>query len=417
MPTALALFGGSQTRKRPFPAWPVCGKPEELAVLRVLRSGRWCSVGGSAVARFENAFAEYQEAKHAIAVCNGTVALRLALLATGIRAGDEVIVPPYTFLATASAVVEANAIPVFVDIDPDTYNLDPDLIEAAITPRTRAIIPVHFAGLPADMKRIHALARRRRLAVIEDAAHAHGATLGGRKVGALGDMGCFSFQMSKNLTAGEGGIILTNDDNLAEMCRALHNCGRPTGGVWYEHHYPGGNYRLPELSGALLLAQLSRLERQTERRNANGLYLDARLAEIPGIRPMARDTANVRHAYHLYMFRYDAAEFGGVPRARFLEALMAEGVPASAGYAVPLYRQPLFTRKTFGPFTGGMETHPELDYARVSCPVCERACSSEACWLTQSLLLGSRRDMEDIVRAVTRIYQQRASLTGRQRAR
>jgi dTDP-4-amino-4,6-dideoxygalactose transaminase len=413
MPTALALFGGPQTRTRPFPAWPVCGRAEELAVLRVLRSGCWCCVGGREVARFEKAFAGYQEAKHAIAVCNGTVALRLALLATGIRAGDEVIVPPYTFVATASAVLEANAIPVFVDIHPDTYNLDPDLIAAAITPRTRAIIPVHFAGLPADMKRIKALARKHRIAVIEDAAHAHGATLDGHKVGALGDLGCFSFQMSKNLTGGEGGIILTNDDNLAEMCRALHNCGRPTGGVWYEHHYPGGNYRLPELSGALLLAQLRRLERQTARRNANGLYLDARLGEIPGIRPMARDTATVRHSYHLYMFRYDAEAFGGVPRTRFLKALAAEGVPASAGYPVPLYRQPLFTRKTFGPFTGGLDARPELDYRGVSCPACERACSTEACWLTQNLLLGSTRDMDDIVRAVAKLFEHRHELKKR----
>ncbi|OGV65480.1 MAG: aminotransferase DegT [Lentisphaerae bacterium RIFOXYB12_FULL_65_16] len=410
MASKLAIQGGTKVRTKPYPKWPMAGKEEEDALIRVLRSGTWGCTQGSEVGKFEAAFAKYQDAKHGIAVVNGTVSLRLALMASGIQAGDEVIVPPYTFLATASSVVEANGTPVFVDIHPDTYNLDPDKIEAAITPRTRAIIPVHVAGLAADMDRILAIARRRNLTVIEDCAHAHGATYKGRKVGAIGDMGSFSFQSSKNLTSGEGGIILSDNDTVAAMCRSLHNCGRVEGGTWYGHRNPGGNYRMTEFQGALLSCQLVRLEEQAVTRDANGLYLDKKLAEIPGLQPMARGRfGETRHAYHLYMFRYDPDTFGGATREAFCKAVSAEGVPCCGGYPVPLYRQPLFAEKHFGPFTGYRSTRPEMDYANVSCPVCEQACKA-ACWITQSVLLGSRADMDDIVAAVAKVYENRAEL-------
>src|SRR5436190_17382720 len=236
-------------RTRPFPFWPIFGKPEEKRLLRTLRSGKWGRLHGLEVAEFEKSFAEMHGCKHGIAVANGTVSLRIALIAAGIQAEDEVIVPPYTFFSTASAVVEANAIPVFADIDLKTFNIDPVAIEAAITPRTRAIIPVHFAGQPADMDLIMAIANRHKLVVIEDAAHAHGASYKNRPAGSIGHMGSFSFQSSKNLTAGEGGIIITNDNSLAESCRSIHNCGRVPDGVWYEHHIISSNYRLGEFQG------------------------------------------------------------------------------------------------------------------------------------------------------------------------
>src|SRR5439155_14394508 len=269
--------------------------------------------------------------KHGIAVVNGTVSLRIALLAAGLRAEDEVIVPPYTFFSTASAVIEANAVPVFADIDLDTFNLDPKALEAAITPRTRAIIPVHFAGQPADMEAIMAVAKKRKLVVIEDAAHAPGASYKDRPAGSIGRLGSFSFQSSKNLTAGEGGIIITNDDALAESCRAIHNCGRVPGGVWYEHHMISGNYRLGEFQGAVLNGQLDRLEAQTKKRDGNGQYLASRLARLPGVHPQKRPAACSRHSYHLFMLRLDGAAFG-VPRAAVLKALQAEGIPCSGGY-------------------------------------------------------------------------------------
>src|SRR5687768_13818168 len=278
----LALLGGKHVRTRPIPAWPVYGKPEEERLLRTLRSGLWGKLDGPEVAEFEKRFAEMHGCKHGIGVVNGTVSLRIALLAAGIRAGDEVIIPPYTFFSTASAVVEANAVPVFADIDLHTFNLDPEAVNAAVTDRTRAIIPVHFAGQPADMDALMAIADRHGLTVIEDAAHAHAASYKGRPAGSIGHMGSFSFQSSKNLTAGEGGIIITHDDALAESCRSIHNCGRVAGGVWYEHHVISGNYRLGEFQAAVLNCQLDRLEEQTEARDRNGRYLASRLEALPG---------------------------------------------------------------------------------------------------------------------------------------
>ena len=405
----LAIHGGPPVRTAPFTAWPVFDQSEEEAVLAALRSGHWGRLDGDRVTAFEAAFATYQGAAYAIAVTNGTVALRLALLAAGIEAGDEVIVPPYTFLATASAVVEANGTPIFADIEPDTYNLDPAAFEAAITPRTRAVIPVHFAGQAADMDRIRAIAAQHGIVVIEDAAHAHGAEYRGQRLGSLGDMGCFSFQSSKNLTSGEGGAITTNSEHYALLARSFHNCGRLPEGAWYEHHIIGGNNRMTDLQGALLLAQMDRLERQTRTRDANGRYLNARLAAIPGIRPMSRDRGETRHSYHLYMFRYDPAAFDGVPRDRFLAALQAEGIPCSGGYRVGLYRQPLFAQRNFGPYQGYRLARPDLHYDPADYPVCEQACQ-EAVWLSQQTLLGTQTDMDDIVAAVAKVYEHRQEL-------
>lgn len=375
----------------------------------VIRSGKWGRLDGAHVQRFEREFARYQEAQYAVAVVNGTVSLRVALLAAGLEAGDEVIVPPYTFLATATAVVEVNGTPIFVDVEPDTCNLDASKIEAAITSRTRAIIPVHFAGQPVDLDRIMDIARRHHLVVIEDAAHAHGAMYKGRKVGALGDFGSFSFQSSKNLTSGEGGCVLTNNPAYAERCQAFHNCGRLPNSAWYEHHLIGGNCRLSELQGALLLAQLIRLEEQTIRRDENGRLLTAQLTDIPGIRPHTRGHGETRHAYHLYGFRYDATAFDGVSRERFLEALRAEGVPAVAGYPRGLYAQPLFANHSFGPYTGWKNARQSLPYEPANFPVCEQLCH-DACWITQGTLLGERADMRDIADATRKVYEHRAQL-------
>jgi len=403
----LALFGGEPVRSEPFPAWPVFGPEEERRLLRALRSGKWGKLHGDEVAEFERRFAAMHGCRHGIAVVNGTVSLRIALMAAGISAGDEVIVPPYTFLATATAVVEANAVPVFADIDLETFNLAPEAIEAAITPRTRAIIPVHMGGLPADMERIMAIARKHNLVVIEDAAHAHAAGYRGRPAGSLGDLSSFSFQSSKNLTSGEGGIILTNDDKLAAVCRSIHNCGRIEGGVWYEHHVMSGNYRLGEFQGAVLNGQLDRLDEQTQTRHDNGRYLAERLARLPGIHPQKFRDDCTRHSYHLFLFRIDAEAFGA-PRPSILKALQAEGIPVSPGYALPLYRQPLFLNKAFGPYLA--EASARLDYAEVRCPNCETICHEQGGWLEQRLLLGSKRDMDEIARGFEKVHRARRSL-------
>jgi len=410
MTDQLALLGGVPTRTEPFPKWPVFGQAEEEALLRVLHSGKWGKLEGTEVATFEKRFAEFHEAKHGIAVVNGTVSLRIALLAAGISAGDEVIIPPYTFLATASTVIEANATPVFVDIDPSTFNIDPKLIEQAITPRTRAIVCVHLGGMPCDMDAIMGIAKRHNLTVIEDAAHAHGSEYRGRKVGAIGHIGSFSFQSSKNMTSGEGGILVSNDDALAARCRSIHNCGRVPGGKWYEHHVISGNHRLNEFAGAILNCQLDRLKEQTDRRDANGRYLDQKLSQIPGLTPQRRDAFVTRCAHHLYSFTFDQGVFG-CPRARFIEALAAEGIPLAPGYVVPLYRQPLFANKAFGPYTACVTDGPNIDYGQMRLPVCERLSSGCGVWLYQSVLLGTQKDMDDVASAIQKVYENRDALS------
>ena len=400
----LALLGGRAVRTRPFTRWPVFGEMEEERLIRTLRSGNWGRLQGSEVSEFEGRFASMHGCRHGIAVANGTVSLRIGLMAAGIRAGDEVVVPGYTFISTASAVVEANAVPVFADIDPHTFNIDPGEIERAITPRTKAIIPVHFAGQPADMDAILAIARRHGLVVIEDAAHAHGARYRDRPAGSLGDMASFSFQSSKNLTAGEGGIITTNDDRLSDACRSMSNCGRVPGGLWYEHHVVSGNYRLGEFQGAVLNCGLDRLEAQTVTRDENGQYLDSRLSEIPGLFPQRRLAGCTRHSRHLFMLCVEPEIFGA-PRSAILPALQAEGIPCSGGYGFPLPQQPLFRNKAFGPYLAGISER--LDYAEVRLPNSERICREAGIWLEQHLLLGPREDMDDIADAFAKIYEHR----------
>ena len=404
----LALLGGSPVRTRPFHDWPVFGEAEERRLLRTLRGGRWGKLDGPEVAEFEQRFAATHGCRHGIGVVNGTVSLRIALQAAGVAAGDEVIVPPYTFVSTATAVIESNAVPVFADVDLDTFNLDPAAVESAVTPRTRAVIPVHFAGQPADMDAIMAVARAHGLTVIEDAAHAHGASHRGRPAGSIGHAGSFSFQSSKNLTAGEGGIIVTNDDRLADACRSIHNCGRVPGGVWYEHHVMSGNYRLGEFQGAVLNCQLDRLEAQTRTRDENGQYLASRLAGLPGLHPQVRPPHCTRHAYHLFMLRLDAAAFGA-PRRAVLAALEAEGVPCSGGYGFSLPDQPLFRNKAFGPYLP--DVRERLDFGKCRCPRSDLLCREQCVWLGQELMLGPRHDMDDVARAFEKVYEHREALS------
>jgi dTDP-4-amino-4,6-dideoxygalactose transaminase len=245
------------------------------------------------------------------------------------------------------------------------------------------------------------------LVVIEDAAHAHGATYKNRPAGSLAHLASFSFQSSKNLTAGEGGIITTNDDVLADSCRSIHNCGRIPGGIWYEHHGISGNYRLGEFQGAVLNGQLDRLEAQTNARNRNGQYLALRLAHLPGIHPQKRSTDCTRHSYHLFMLRLDSHTFGA-PRAAVIQALQAEGIPCSAGYGFSLHHQPLFRKKAFGPFLPKASTR--LNYSQINCPNSDLLCREQCVWLEQAMFLGSKSDMDDIARAFEKIFDHRKIL-------
>jgi len=335
MPKHLAIDGGTPVRTSAFPSWPVWGERERELVLEALDSGNWGELSGDKVQAFENRFAAHQLARFALAVPNGTQALEVGFQALGIGPGDEVITTAYTFIATVSAIFAVGAKPVFVDIDPRTNLIDPSLIEAAITARTRAIVPVHIGGQPCDLDGVLEVAGRHGLPVLEDAAQAVGAEWKGTRVGAIGDLGTFSFQESKNLSGGEGGAIVTNRQDLHDLAWSLHNCGRGPASGTFDFERLGGNYRMTELTGALLLAQLERLEGQMAVRDRNAAILTDGLADISGLEPTLIDERVTRHAWHLYQIRYDAPAFGGRSREDFIAALIAEGIPASAGY-VPL---------------------------------------------------------------------------------
>ena len=403
--SAPALLGGPPLRRAAFPAWPVADKREEDALVALVRRGRWFR--GDQVAGFESAFAGLTGARGCLATANGTSALITSLAALGIGPGDEVIVPPYTFVATVNAVLLLHALPVFVDTDRQTFQIDAARIEAAMTPETRAIIPVHLGGSAANLDGILPIASRRGVPVVEDACQAHLAEWRGRKVGTYGTTGCFSFQASKNLNSGEGGAVLTNDPTVLEACFRFHNNSRGRGGNGNDFSYmrPGANLRMTEFQAALLQAQITRLEAQAKTRDDNAAYLTGRLAQIPGIAPAKMYDGCTRNAWHLYMFRYDPAEFSGLSRAQFLKALAAEGIPASAGYA-PLNTQPFL--ETALSSRGFKAIYPSQRLAawreRNRCPENDRLCA-EAVWLTQTMLLGPRQDMDDIAAAVLKVRE------------
>lgn len=407
-----ALLGGKKIRTQPWPKWPVFDRLEEQKLLETLRTGKWYRGSGDTVNNFEKTYAELTGAKACLATANGTSALLTSLNALGVGAGDEVIVPPYTFVATINVVLAVNAVPVFVDTDIESFNIDPKKIEAAITDRTAAIMPVHIGGNAADIDAILAIGQKHKIPVIEDACQAHLGEWKNRKVGSWGTTGCFSFQASKNLNSGEGGAILTNDEDLAEKCYAFHNNSRGRRNTGYDFSYiaRGLNLRMTEFQATLLLAQMSRLEEQSKRRDQNAAYLTSLFREIPGLTPARMYENCTRNAYHLYMFRYDKEKFAGLPRAKFLKAMSAEGIPSSGGYS-PLNKEP-FLKNTLE--SKGYQKIYSKSYAakwqeRSRCPVNDRLCE-EAVWFTQNMLVGTRSDMDQIAEAVRKIQAHAAEL-------
>jgi perosamine synthetase len=399
-----AVLGGDPIRKTRFPSWPVFDQVEERAVLDVLRSKHWNRGSSkSVVARFEDEYAKALGAQACLATANGTSALLTALNALEIGPGDEVIVPPYTFVATTNVLLQTHALPVFVDSDPETFQIDARKIEAAITPRTAAIMPVHLGGNVADMDAILEIGRKHNLPVIEDSCQAHLAEWRQRRAGTLGHCGAFSFQASKNLNSGEGGALVSNDRAFMDRCYAFHNNSRGLSGTDFSYRAKGLNVRMPEFQGALLISQMTRLAGQMKTREDNASYLTSMLNDIPGIQPAKMYKNCTRNAYHLYMFRYDPAHFAGLGRASFLKALGAEGIPASSGYS-PLNKEPVF--KNTLESRGYQRVYGAKAIAqwheRNQCPANDRLCT-EAVWLTQTMLLGPRQDMDDIAGAIRKV--------------
>jgi dTDP-4-amino-4,6-dideoxygalactose transaminase len=406
----LALAGGTPVRTAPFPRWPDFDGKERALLLEALEARSW---GGypfpNALAeRFGAAFGAAHDVRHAFAVVNGTVAIEIALVAAGLRPGDEVILPAYTFEASAAPVLRLGAVPVFVDVLPETYCIDPAAAADAITPRTRALLPVHLAMCMADMDALCGLAAKQGLRVVEDCAHAHGAKWKGKGAGSLGHAGAFSLQTSKLLTAGEGGVVTTNDAEIAERAESYTNCGRASRTDRFGHRLLGYNYRLTEFQAAILLGQLEKLPAQSALRARRAERLGKGLAAFPGLSLLRPDPRQTAPAFYHYVFKYDDAAFGGANRDRFVAALEAEGIPCDGLFYEPVYRSTLFDvdPRDF-PALGG-----RLPWEGTRCPVSEKAAFFESVWIPHRVLLGTEADVDCVLEAIAKIQANPDELRG-----
>lgn len=403
----LAILGGSKTRTEPYPEWPVWDQRDIDAVTEVIKSGRWGGYPypGPKTAELARKFSTMQGGGYAVPMANGTITMEVALRAADIGWGDEVIVPSYTFQATASAPMAAGAIPVIVDVDSNNYCLDPNAVEAAITPKTKAIIPVHLGSNMADMDALMALAEKYNLIVIEDCAHAHGAKWNGRGAGTIGHFGSFSLQSSKTLTTGEGGILLCQTPELAAKAASIIDCGRPHalggGAEDYTLEYQvGGNFRLSEIAAALAVVAIERFPAQAKEREAMADYMDEALSEIPGIRLLKRDPRHTTRSFYRYIFAIHPDEFG-MEHDLLCGALDAEGIEAWTGY------EAMNNYTLFQPQNSKLavpNAFPEyFDFKKMKLPVAERACEHEAVWLDENVFRAGQKGVDDAVAAIRKI--------------
>jgi dTDP-4-amino-4,6-dideoxygalactose transaminase len=396
--STLAVRGGEPLRSRPWPEWPQYDQREQAGLMRALEGRNWGgfpspnTLGGE----FEEAFARFCGVAHGVTTTSGTAAIEIALRAAGLQPGDEVIVPALTFYATAFAALVQGFVPVFADIDPATWCIDPAAVEAAVTPRTRAIVPVHLGSRMADMDRLMEIARRHELIVVEDCAHAHGSTWSGKKAGTFGQYGAFSFQTSKLMTCGEGGAIVTDDAEREERCRAYMNSGRlrTRDRAAAEGTILGWNYRMTEFQAAVLMAQLERLPEQIARRDGNVAYFEERVAGMEGVSTLLRDERQETKSGYGVVLRYDEVAWGGIPRDRFAWALHQEGIKLYAAFYEPVYRNALFAWK---------DAPVAVDYSDRRCPVAEKAAYKEMIWLPHEVFLGDRGDIDDLCDAIVKL--------------
>jgi dTDP-4-amino-4,6-dideoxygalactose transaminase len=405
----LAINGGTPVRSTEYPAWPAPDDEYVAAVAEVVRGGAWGGYpepGVNATA-FEDAFASYQGARHGVLMVNGTVTMEVACKALDIGWGDEVIVPALTFAATAYAPMAAGALPVIVDVTRETWTIDADLVEAAITPRTRAIIPVHLGHQMADMDRIMAIAQRHGVAVIEDCAHAHGQQWNGVGAGCIGDFGSFSHQSSKILTAGEGGSLLTNDDRLAMRAHSIIDCGRPKDADEREFTF-GANYRLGELHAALLVIAMERFPAQQEERAVNGRRFEEIAAQIPGVRVMPHDPRITRWSFYNYLVAIDPGEFGGATNEVVCLAMEAEGIPAEVQYP-PMSRYDLF-QPSLSRLPVAVEFADRLDPRTMSFPVAEAAGLRESVYFMENVFRDGPKGVEEAAEALAKIQRHAGEL-------
>jgi dTDP-4-amino-4,6-dideoxygalactose transaminase len=413
----LAVLGGQPIRTKPFPSWPIWDKKDEEAVLPVLRSGVWSR--NDVVTEAEEKFADFMGSKYCLLTTNGTNSLFTALHALGVGGGDEVITTPYTFVASIDAILLNNALPVFVDIDPDTWQIDPDKIEEKITEKTVAIMPVHITCGVSHMDKINAIAKKHNMKVVEDACQAHLAEWNNKKAGTLGDLGCLSLQNSKSITCGEGGAILGDDEKLMDYCYSFHNFGRPKGRFMARdrggHPILGTKCRMTEYQASILMTQMDSAEKEAQIRSENGRYLDAKLKSVPGIAPLERYPETTRSTYYYYGLRYKKEVFNNCPREHFLKALNAEGIPVGSGLGViegePMHREGLIEQtlqsKTFQRIYSKEELKTYRN--RLDCPECDQLVEETVGFHCRALL-GNKRDMDDIYNAFLKVYENREEL-------
>lgn len=394
----LAKDGGIPYKTKPFPEWPIYDEREVKLLTEVLQSGTWWRVTGSKVQEFEEKFAKFQGASYCLGVTNGTHATELSLMALGVGMGDEVIVPAMTFISTGLAVINCNATPVLVDIDADTYCMRPEDFEKAITPKTKAVIPVHMAGHGCDMEKICEIADRYGIKVIEDAAHGHGGEWKNKRLGSFGDVSIFSFQNGKLMSCGEGGAIVTNSKELYDKAYLMQDVGRPRNDRIYEHVVMGSNYRMSEFHAAVLLAQMERVEGLNQLRDQNAQMLDKLFLDVQGIKPQGRDANATIITHYMYMFHYDANCFGGLSRQDFVDCLIEEGIPASICFPV-LSDTEFFENNDFNNRIKFYNKSAETDLANA------RNIANNVIWLHHRTLEGDEEDIREIVGAVKKIQK------------
>ncbi len=406
-----ALLGGTPVHKGGWARWPEWHEDWEPEVLKVFRSCRWFRGSDTRVEEFERGYAQLLGAKACLATASGTTALMVSLHVLDVDAGDEVIVSPYTFIASYNAILSRTALPVFADSDPATLTIDPASIESRITDRTRALMPVHIFGMPCDMDPINAVARKHKLAVVEDACQAWLAEYQGRKCGTIGDLGCFSFQESKHIPSGEGGAITGMNEELIDKCNSYHNCGRAVGTNKGNGCFTrGNNYRMTQAQAVILMQQFDKLVKQTATRRANADYLTANLGQIPGITPV-RLPDNSRAVWHLYPFRYDAAQFNGLSRDKFARAMSAEGIPCGGVYHEQYYDglldEAIVSRgfKRLWSADRLKAYRDSFQELKGNKQVCETTVA-----MTQNMLLADRSDMDHILGAIRKVQAHSAAL-------
>ena len=411
----LAITGGEPVRKRRFEPWPVYTDAERSALDDVLTNRNWGGqpFPGKHATAFAKRFAEFHTAKYAQCVNTGTVAIQASLKAIDIQPGDEVLVPAYTWEGTVGPVLLVNAIPVFVDVDAETYCIDAKLIEQAITPKTRAILPVHLGMRFADLDVIMNIAQKHNLKVVEDCAHVHGGMWRGKGAGSIGDLGAFSFQSSKLMTCGEGGIVITNTLEYFERVQSYINAGRASVTDEFHHRVIGFNYRLGEFQAAVLGPQLERLPQQAEVRRANMEYFESRVRTVSGLGLLRPEPRITRTAPYSYVLKYFAEQFKDIPRAAFVAALQLEGIPCDGLFYEPVYRSSLFPVNP--------AEYPALSWGRPApldlrnmyrCPAAERAAYQEAIWFPHYLFLSDRKDIDTITDAILKTFETIEELRG-----